>query len=103
MSDSNTSRSALRFEIIPDLSALIEVIPSDRNGLRRNIYARHLTFATVSGCRVARAYGFQRDELLIVDLEDEAALLSEPYEPGDADPQTAIIPVRAIVSRGVAL
>lgn len=103
MTDSNTSRSSLRFEIIPDLSALIEVFPANRLGLRRNLLTRQLTFATVSGCRVATAYGFQEGELLIVDLEDEDALLSAPYERGDEDPQTALVPVRAIVARGVAL
>jgi len=103
MAESNTSRSSLRFEIVPDLSALIEVFPANRLGLRRNISDRRLTFATVSGCRVAIAYGFREGELLIVDLEDEDARLSDPYEPGDADPQTALVPVRAIVARGVAL
>jgi hypothetical protein len=103
MSDSNTSRSSLRFEIVPDLSELIEVFPANRQGLLRNIPDRRLTFATVSGCRTAIAYGFREGELLIVDLEDEDARLSRTRSCVDDEPQSAIVPVRAIVARGVAL
>ncbi len=101
LSDSTPRRSLRRFQITADQDALIEVTITDRCGLtlQGGMTCEGLRFCSVTGCRTSAAYGFTAGELLIVDTEDEMAHFKGHGEDGIL----GLVPLAAIVARGVAL
>ena len=99
---SSTNRSQARFQIMPDMEAEIEFLACDRYGVpKRGLQIDHgLAFALRSECRVGKAYGFAEGELVIIDLDD---ILSSTSMADDDEETYYVVPVRAVVARGVAL